>query len=216
MTIPDITTPTRKCTKCHETYPATVEHFNRSKAGKYGLNSVCRSCISIRAAIYRDENRDKIREYDKQKKRKYYAANPEKFREEKRRQRRDKPELERESGKRYRKKNEVELKARKKRYRENRREVVYASNARRRAREYSAEGSWTAADIELQKKCQTDRKGKLRCWWCKRVLKEYHRDHRIPLDKGGSNYPNNICLCCPLCNSQKKDKMPWEWIGRLL
>ncbi len=45
---------------------------------------------------------------------------------------------------------------------------------------------------------------------------KYHVDHRIPLSRNGDNNPGNLCLTHPYCNQSKKDKMPWEWCGRLL
>lgn len=88
----------------------------------------------------------------------------------------------------------------------------------RRARELNADGTHTAADIRLQVTAQTDRRGRLRCWWCGKVIKgnNYHVDHRIPLVRGGSNAPNNLCVSCPVCNMSKHDKLPHEFNGRLL
>lgn len=93
-----------------------------------------------------------------------------------------------------------------------------ASNNNRRIRKLNASGSFTAADIEAQRKAQTDKKGRLRCWWCGQPIKDnhYHVDHRIPLAQGGSNAPENLCLACPSCNLSKGSKMPWEWKDRLL
>jgi hypothetical protein len=38
-------TPTRTCTKCGVTKPATVEYFNRERGYSFGLNSRCWDCI---------------------------------------------------------------------------------------------------------------------------------------------------------------------------
>jgi 5-methylcytosine-specific restriction endonuclease McrA len=59
------------------------------------------------------------------------------------------------------------------------------------------------------------------CWWrgpnCLVDCREtYHVDHLIPLARGGHNNPSNIVITCPFCNQSKKDKTPYEWIGRLL
>ncbi len=37
---------TKLCSKCKTWYPATVEHFHRSKSGKYGLQNWCKECAS--------------------------------------------------------------------------------------------------------------------------------------------------------------------------
>ncbi len=82
----------------------------------------------------------------------------------------------------------------------------------RRARKFSAEGIYTQEDIDLQYNSQHGR-----CWWCgKKLNGKYEADHRIPLSRGGSNGAGNICITCGSCNAKKHNKMPWEWIGRLL
>ena len=88
----------------------------------------------------------------------------------------------------------------------------------RHARMLNAEGSFSADDVKHQIIAQTDKRGVLRCWWCEKAIKgdDYHVDHRIPLAKGGTNYPDNIVISHPKCNLSKGDKMPWEWSDRLL
>jgi hypothetical protein len=87
----------------------------------------------------------------------------------------------------------------------------------RRAREMSAPGSFTAADLAVQRRAQTDRRGVLRCWWCSEPLGDDQTvDHRIPLAKGGSNNPDNLVLAHLHCNCSKGAKLPWEFNGRLI
>lgn len=88
-----------------------------------------------------------------------------------------------------------------------------AQHQRRRSAKKSAEGSFTAADIERIRKQQ---KGKCAC--CKKRRK-LTIDHIIALSKGGSNYPSNIQLLCMSCNVAKRDSDPIEHmqsLGRLL
>lgn len=40
--------PQKQCTKCEQWKPATLEFFHVHSSGKYGLNSVCRQCKSLR------------------------------------------------------------------------------------------------------------------------------------------------------------------------
>ena len=50
------------------------------------------------------------------------------------------------------------------------------------------------------------------CAYCGIVLQDYHVDHIVPLARGGGNGPDNICLACPACNLNKKDKLfGYEW-----
>lgn len=88
-----------------------------------------------------------------------------------------------------------------------------AECANRRAKKLAAEGSYTPADVQMLIKQQNGR-----CHWCgKKLVKGYHVDHRIPLAKGGSNWPSNLVIAHAMCNSLKQDKMPWEFMeGRLL
>jgi len=68
------------------------------------------------------------------------------------------------------------------------------------------------ADVELQKRSQNGL-----CWWCGDPHGDnYEVDHRIPLSRGGTNWPENICIACFDCNRSKHNKLPHEWIGRLL
>lgn len=96
-------------------------------------------------------------------------------------------------------------------------ETSRASCARRRARIKEAVGSYSKDDLKRLIQSQRDGGGVLRCWWCGDPINgSYHADHRIPLNQGGTNNIDNICIACPTCNLSKGDKMPWEWIGKLL
>lgn len=54
------------------------------------------------------------------------------------------------------------------------------------------------------------------CFWCgKSILMNFHVDHRIPLSKGGTNFPSNICIACPRCNQQKRAMWPEDFIKKL-
>ena len=82
---------------------------------------------------------------------------------------------------------------------------------RRRARKQAAEGSFNTEEWELLLS-QTPR-----CPRCDRLWDEIpkpangraviHRDHIIPLAKGGNNYIENIQPLCYSCNSKKGDRI---------
>lgn len=93
---------------------------------------------------------------------------------------------------------------------------------KRRLKVTEVGGSFTQADIDLQLKSQ---RGK--CWYCGKPFENnllragkprvgYDIEHRIPLDRGGTNDPGNIVLACPSCNCSKGTKLPHEWGNRLL
>ena len=80
-----------------------------------------------------------------------------------------------------------------------------------RARKRGAEGSHTVADVRRK---FAEQQG--RCYWCGVILQDsYHVDHIFPLSKGGSDWPENICCSCPMCNQTKRDLDPQEFSGRL-
>lgn len=222
-------TPTRTCTQCGKTYPATTEYFHRLKSGKYGLHAQCKPCMCERRRLwrvknaeynreyqkrYREEHYDDVREYHKRRykenlehfqeyHKQYYIENADSIREGRRQYYAENTERVLESQKKWRKKNPDKRRA---------------SHRRRRARKYNAGGTHTAADIEAQKRGQTDKRGRLHCWWCGTIIKDnnYHVDHVIPLVKDGRNDIGNLVISCPDCNMKKHDKLPWEFNGRLI
>jgi hypothetical protein len=50
----------KQCSRCGEIKPSS--EFNTHKATKDGLNSVCKSCKNKVTTLYRDNNREKVRE----------------------------------------------------------------------------------------------------------------------------------------------------------
>jgi 5-methylcytosine-specific restriction endonuclease McrA len=48
-----------------------------------------------------------------------------------------------------------------------------------------------------------------------RLGKDYHRDHIVPLTKGGAHAISNLQLTCPTCNRQKAASDPIEFAKRL-
>lgn len=85
----------------------------------------------------------------------------------------------------------------------------------RRARLMGAGGSFTEDQIK-----DLFAKQRGRCACCRHPLKTgFHRDHRTPLSRGGSNDISNIELLCGPCNLRKnaKDEIAWaQENGRLL
>lgn len=179
---------------------------------------------------YYETNRDRLMEHQRE----YYQANRE-WDLEKKRSRRALPEVREqnrerhrryyqinhqkilENGRRYYELNGEQRREYNRQYDQTHPEKRRTIRHRRRARKLAAGGSHTAEDVQLQIRTQTDAKGKLRCWWCEKIIKgRYHVDHRIPLSKGGSNDARNICITHVKCNLRKRNKLPHEYNGRLL
>jgi 5-methylcytosine-specific restriction endonuclease McrA len=197
----------KKCSKCGAVLPATEEHWEvswykvKDGTARTYLKSTCRDCRKAYQAEYYRKNRERKLRYarEHQDKRTEYLRlwkkrNPDRMRVYEQ-NRGDRSEW----WKKYHSTPE---------YRARERERCH----RRRARQSRASGSHTVADVQLIYKQQNGL-----CWWCgKPVGDDYHIDHRIPLVRGGSNAPENLCISCPSCNMSKGSKMPGEWNGRLL
>lgn len=79
---------------------------------------------------------------------------------------------------------------------------------RRYASEAGAVGGSTIEDVFTIYKTQLGL-----CYYCDESLSgKYTIDHKIPLSRGGSNWPYNLCLACRSCNSSKKNKTVQEFL----
>lgn len=84
-------------------------------------------------------------------------------------------------------------------------EYSKVSKANQDARSWKAPGKITSSQVRELFKSQ---KGK--CFYCKVDLTpKYSLDHMVPFCKGGSNYIDNIAICCRRCNFQKHT-MNWD------
>lgn len=92
-------------------------------------------------------------------------------------------------------------------YRSENPERVALYSRAKRARKAGAAGSHTTHDVAGKFDLQGGR-----CYYCGCELQDFHVDHKIPLARGGSNFPANLCCACPSCNSSKCDKTPQEFI----
>lgn len=229
--------PQRTCTKCKQSFPATREFFFACKAGKYGLASWCKTCHrevnKNNTHVWYENNKEHVSEYGKQ----YRADNAEEIAVYNKGYYWDNVERERQ---RIRTKYKIRLpliliynkkycldhvdhirEQRSKRRRErlmndlNYHIRVRASSkkgkAKRRALMANAEGTHTQADL-LQ--MYEDQGG--HCAYCGigifwDIPKDIHVEHILPLSRGGSNWPDNLCLTCADCNLSKNDKTPEEW-----
>lgn len=85
------------------------------------------------------------------------------------------------------------------------------ASSKHRARAAKVEGMYSVKDI---RGIFAEQKGL--CFYCSATLgDQFHRDHKMPLSRGGSNYKENICLTCPLCNRKKSNKTAEEFFAIL-
>lgn len=90
-------------------------------------------------------------------------------------------------------------------------ETIRRSQEIRKARIKAAVGHHTRKDVIAQGERQN-----WICYWqgtnCTGYCKDnFHKDHKIPVNRGGSNDPSNIVVSCPNCNRQKGNKTPEEY-----
>jgi 5-methylcytosine-specific restriction endonuclease McrA len=90
--------------------------------------------------------------------------------------------------------------------------VGFASQLRqRRTRRHGAGGWHTAADVQRLH----DEQGGLCCYCGKELKGRYEIDHKTPLSRGGTDWPENICCACESCNSRKQTKTAEEFMEYL-
>lgn len=188
--------------------PATLVYFHRKRDSSDGLNNKCKVCNQAAGRAWAIAHSERAKAYQDA----YKEANKERLREQKRQYHADNRSRHLTEFAEYARCNCERLRTqRRKRYVENAPRIKVA-NHQRRAQRKQAPGRYTIQDVRLLLLSQ-----KGLCWWCGVPVGDtYHVDHRIPLSRGGSNYPENLCISCPNCNLSKHNKLPSEWNGRLL
>lgn len=163
---------------------------------------------------WQKNNREKCREYG----RKYEAAHKEerhekyvrykdRHRELMKRWSEEHRELSREYTRRYALRHPDRIRAQWAKWYQRNRAYETVRQQNKRARRQSAPGSFTDVDVQSIYEYQDGK-----CFYCQRpVGDDFHRDHFIPLARGGTNDWTNIVVACPSCNFSKRDKLPEEF-----
>lgn len=231
------------CSKCGEVKPLTEFHFRvrKDRGGKIVPYTHCKACHRVMTKNWNAGRKEQVAENS----RRWRDGNYERALEQNRRWKLENAERNRAINQAWLERNrERKRMTRQAHYQRNRERQLMLSSLwyrrnkerkrmtdaewrrsnpalargireRRWAREKSAPGSYTAADIAALLKMQRSR-----CAGCGRHIgRRYHVDHIVPLALGGSNYPENLQLLCPSCNTAKGAKHPARWAvdrGRLL
>lgn len=194
---------TKKCSMCGEIKP--LNEFARASKERSGFMSACKGC---RKSAYRKS------EMERRKQR--YASDPS-YRASKRASVRAAFEK---NGQRYVEKQreryrQIEsLRAaateRTKAWRAANPNSVKMYDARRRARDSGANGSFKADDVKRLLEQQ-----RAKCIYCGTDISDglHTIEHVIPLSRGGSNSIENIALACRSCNARKGQKLPSEFLN---
>lgn len=109
---------------------------------------------------------------------------------------------------RSRDRNREKLNARNREKYKNFTKKINACSHNTRVKRAKAQGTHAAEDID-----QIYKKQKGKCIYCHiKVGEKYHKDHKMPLSKGGSNWPRNIQITCKSCNHRKSNKTHKEFL----
>lgn len=188
--------------------PATFEYFHRKRDSPDGLNNKCKRCNAAASKAWKDARPGYEKAYLK-----YYRETHKDdlrvWRQNYHARHRDRHLREFAE---YQSRHADRLKTRRHlHYLQNASRIIVA-NRQRKVRRKQSLGAYTLQDVQVMLQSQ-----KGLCWWCGVSVGEvYHVDHRVPLSRGGTNYPENLCISCPNCNLSKHNKLPQEWNGRLL
>lgn len=183
---------TKTCTKCGTEYPSTNKYFVRDKNRKDGLFPHCKFCVNTWKKIYRKNNAEKISEGKKD----WYRRNTSHVIKKTSRWKENNKDKDHFHGKKYRSYHQ---------------EQRLAGRHRYRARKMDNGGNYRPEDIDRIMSEQNRR-----CYYCEiQLIDKFHRDHVIPLFKGGNNNPDNIVITCPKCNLSKGRKTLEEWVSKI-
>lgn len=205
----------KHCKKCGET--KELSEFYTRPNGQ--VRTPCKECHNKSSKRYQEQNRDKIKEMKKS----YYEAHKDEISKKTAEYYQKNAEAKRQYQSKYRKENPDKVKEiRRKTYLKNRDRVLAVNRSYRlsergrkirsvlgvkyRASVNNAEGSFSLSEWE-----DTLKYFRRSCCYCGSQAGVLHKDHFIPLSKGGSNRINNIVPACESCNCSKKDNDPYSW-----
>lgn len=197
----------RPCKDCGVVFPIS-EFAAMRDTGTMSAQRRCRSCLNAASRAWVTANPKKRKEIDRgyaernpekrlQKQRRYQAANPQKF-------------------KLYARKDYLKHHARRRAdaraYRLANPDKYKVWNTLREGRKRNAAGTFSSHDLVWK----AEMCGGL-CYYCQQPLgPDRHLEHKIPLVRGGSNWPANLTYACPTCNLRKGSKTPQEFRAWLL
>jgi 5-methylcytosine-specific restriction endonuclease McrA len=174
---------------------------------------------------WRKRNPEKIRaqkkryrarhpEQRREERRLYLERYPERERARKRVWQKENPEKVRAYSRKWQKANPEKEAARRRAWEKANPEKVRALNAKHRALRRGAKTGCRKAYAAFLK--WTGTAPNVHCYWCRKPTKltHRHRDHIIPLSRGGADAVENLCIACASCNRRKHAKLPEEFSGQ--
>ena len=235
----DCVTTSASNTGCFAMSKKNGKPCRKCGANEWNTRGDCKVCARELTRRYRQENPDRVLENN----RRYYQEHAEEAREYSKQYRREHPETVLKNRRLYEQRHpekqherilkyqqnhtfEIQERSRRhylanvekklesaRRWRASHPEAQAANDHRRRARETTAGGSFSAAEW---KACQEHYGNKCLC--CGRVDMKLTADHVVPVSKGGTSNIENIQPLCASCNSRKGaktiDYRPGKGLGR--
>lgn len=213
---------TKRCPKCGET--KSIEDFYNNKSRKDGRSAWCKSCDNASNKRYIANNREHIREYERND---YYKNHERHLRQHRESNERNKEKI-KQARKEYYQQNRDEILARDRQYNQrhkkqisirnqkyyqlHKEEFIFKARERKRRIRDTKDGTITkeVLDIMYESQCH-------KCDYCNGDLDQLgkHLDHILPLNRGGKHTLNNVHWICPRCNLSKNDKTEEEWFNML-
>jgi 5-methylcytosine-specific restriction endonuclease McrA len=205
----------KKCNTCGQERGYEFFSPKKKKSGSVAYQSSCKPCRAEASRLARKENPEAVRasarlinskKTDEQKKvQSDYLAAWRIRNKEKVKAYRTKDRVQEYSRAHYERHKE-EIKDRVSQYRKSNPNKVRALNHARRGLERSGKLSSNIIEILFFKQ-------KGLCVCCKKKLgKDFHLDHIVPLSMGGTNTDDNVQLLKPRCNLQKNAKHPVDFM----
>ncbi len=189
---------TKLCKGCNLQQSKT--HFFNASAAPDGLQRRCKTCMkaSKREDYYRNLEKSRARERAR-------VRNKDQLRQASARWRERHPELFKSRIAAWTQRNRVKRNATIKAWKAANPEKMREMDARRRASKVNAPGNgWTVEDVAAIRLAQ-----KNKCAICRVTLgKRIHRDHIVPLFRGGAHCRRNLQLLCEPCNLSKGARDP--------
>lgn len=205
----------KKCAVCQQEKPHDLFTLKKNRHGNSYYVAVCKSCRAESARSARRDNPDAVRAAARVRNAKKTAEQKKKQAEyltEWRKNNKDKlasyrpKEVIQKYSKTWYEKNKETIKTKVSAYRKQNPDRVRALNQSRRGLERSGRLS-----PDIIERLLSTQKGLCVC--CRKKLgKDFHLDHIVPLSLGGSNTDENMQLLKSKCNLQKNAKHPVDFM----
>ena len=191
------------CNKCG--FRGSLDLFIKDKRAANGHRNKCKECERARIRKYQEDNRDKVNEANRKSYQKHREKRLEKYAEY---AEENKEVRSIQASKRYLK-NKEEYLIKCAEYRRNNPQVAKRAKARRRSREASLPHTLTSEEfVEIINKFSGG------CAICEGGYE--HLDHFIPLRTGhGGTIKGNVVPMCAACNLSKSGRNPFIWAKQL-